>query len=259
MWWDAAGGWHDGDLTSVTGGPGAAGDPSGYMFDATNTQHVVYRAGNGHIHEMWWDAADGWHDGDLTSVTGAPDAAGDPSGYMFDAQGTQHVVYRAGNGHIHEMWWDAADGWHDGDLTSVTGGPGAAGDPSGYMLDATNTQHVVYRAGNGHIHEMWWDAADGWHDGDLTSVTGGPGAAGDPSGYMLDAQGTQHVVYRAGNGHIHEMWWDAAGGWHDGDLTSVTGAPDAAGDPSGYMFDAQGTQHVVYRAGNGHIHEMWWG
>jgi len=47
--------------------------------------------------------------------------------------------------------------------------------------------------------------------------------------------------------------------WHDGDLTSVTGAPGAAGDPSGYVFDAQGTQHVVYRAGNGHIHEMWWG
>jgi phospholipase C len=50
-------------------------------------------------------------------LTGAPNATGDPAGYMFDAQGTQHVVYRATDGHIHEMWWNAAEGWHDGDLT----------------------------------------------------------------------------------------------------------------------------------------------
>ncbi len=97
-----------------------------------------------------------------------------------------------------------------------------------------------------------------WHHGDLSAVTGAPGAAGDPTGYMFDAQGTQHVVYRGGDGHIHELWW-GADGWHHGDLSAVTGAPGAAGDPTGYMFDAQGTQHVVYRGGDGHIHELWWG
>jgi hypothetical protein len=33
----------------------------------------------------------------------------------------------------------------------------------------------------------------------------------------------------------------------------------AAGDPVGYMFDAQGTQHVDCRGLDGHIHELWWG
>ena len=33
----------------------------------------------------------------------------------------------------------------------------------------------------------------------------------------------------------------------------------AAGDPAAYMFDAQGTQHVVYRGSDNHIHELWWG
>jgi hypothetical protein len=43
--------------------------------------------------------------GDLTAVTGAQDAAGDPAGYAFD--GTQHVVYRGIDGHIYELWWPA--------------------------------------------------------------------------------------------------------------------------------------------------------
>ena len=48
-------------------------------------------------------------------------------------------------------------------------------------------------------------------------------------------------------------------GWHYDDLTAATGAHLAAGDPWGYMFDAQGTQHVVYRGDDNHIHELWWG
>jgi hypothetical protein len=125
--------------------------------------------------------------------------------------------------------------------------------------DALGTQQVVYRGEDGHIHQLWWDATNGWGRGDLTAVTGGPQAAGDPSGYVHDALGTQQVVYRGEDNHIHELWWDAENGWGRGDLTDVTGAPKAAGDPSGYVFDAQGTQHVVYRGVDGHIHELWWG
>ena len=50
----------------------------------------------------------------------------------------------------------------------------------------------------------------------------------------------------------------AAGGWHVADLTAATGATAAAGDPAGYMFDAQGTQHVNYRGTDGHVYELWW-
>jgi len=97
----------------------------------------------------------------------------------------------------------------------------------------------------------------GWHRNDLTAATGAAGAAGNPAGYMFDAQGTQHVVYRSGDGHIRELWWSDEG-WHQNDLTAATGAAGAAGDPAGYMFDAQGTQHVVYRSSDGHINELWW-
>ena len=260
LWWDATAGWHHSDLTAVTGAPAAAGDPAGYVFEAQGTQHVMYRSGDGHVNELWWDATAGWHHSDLTAVTGAPAAAGDPAGYVFEAQGTQHVMYRSGNGHVHEMWWDATNGWGSGDLTAVTGAPTAAGDPAGYVFDAqgTQTQHVMYRSGNGHVHEMWWDATNGWGSGDLTAVTGAPTAAGDPAGYVFDAEGSQHVIYRAGNGRLYELWWTAAQGWNQGDLTAAAGSPHAAGDPGAYAFRAEGTQHVVYRTADGHLHEMWW-
>jgi hypothetical protein len=77
--------------------------------------------------------------------------------------------------------------------------------------------------------------------------SGAPPAIGDPAGYMFDAQGTQHAVYRAADNHIHELWSDSSG-WHHTDPTADSGAPDAVGDPTGYVFDAQGTQHVMYRA-----------
>jgi len=207
--------------------------------------------------DLWYRAQTGWHHNDLTTAAGGATAAvGRPAGYMFDAQGTQHVVYRGTDDHIHELWWNNS-GWHHNDLSASAGAPAAVGNPAGYMFNAQGTQHVVYRAGDGHIHELWWDN-NGWHHNDLTTAAAGaPNAVGDPAGYMFNAQGTQHVVYRAGDGHIHELWWNNSG-WHHNDLTTAAGAPNAASDPAGYMFNAQNTQHVVYRGADNHIHELWW-
>jgi Fibronectin type III domain len=184
---------------------------------------------------------------------------------MFDAQGTQHVVYRGGDNHIHELWWDS-QGWHHTDASGNAGAPNSAGDPNGYMFDAQGTQHVVYRGGDNHIHELWWDS-QGWHHTDASGDAGAPNSAGDPAGYVFSAQGTQHVVYRGGDKHIHELWWNSQGwhhtdasseGWHHSDTSPDAGVPDSTTNPAGYMFDAQGTQHVVYRGGDKHIHELWW-
>ncbi|HTP24328.1 MAG TPA: hypothetical protein VMK12_01550, partial [Anaeromyxobacteraceae bacterium] len=191
-----------------------------------------------------------WNFDDLAQQTGAPPAAGNPRGYVFVAQGTQHVVYRNANGHVQELW--SGGGWKTDDLTGNTGAPPAAGNPRGYVFDAQGTQHVVHRDANGRIQELWWDG--GWHVADLTQQTDAGMAAGNPSGYVFDQQGTQHVMYRDTNRHIQELWWDGA--WHANDLTTHTRAPLAAGDPSTYMFDRKGTQNVVYRDTNGHIQRL---
>jgi hypothetical protein len=66
-----------------------------------------------------------------------------------------------------------------------------------------------------------------------------------------------HVVYRGVDNDIHELYWQN-GAWSVNDLTATTGAPAAAGDPNGYVFDAQEQMHVIYPSADGHIDEFWW-
>ena len=42
--------------------------------------------------------------------------------------------------------------------------------------------------------------------------------------------------------------------WGLGDLTELTDAPDAAGDPAAYLTDFDDTARVVYRGEDEHIH-----
>jgi catechol 2,3-dioxygenase-like lactoylglutathione lyase family enzyme len=260
LWLDNTG-WHHNDLTNAVGGaPRAVGNPKGYMFDAQGTQHVNYRGDDGRVHELWWNS-NGWHHNDLTNAAGnAPVAASDPKGYMFDAQGTQHVNYRGVDGHIHELWIDNS-GWHHNDLSNAAGseiGVAAAATPYGYMYNAQGTQHVIFTTVPSDVHEFWWNN-DGWHHTQLTHhlETGQP-PAGETAGYVFEAQGTQHVNYRAGDGHVYEIWWDNSGQLHHNDLTAETGAPLAIRDPKGYMFDGQGTQHVIYVRAPGNVMELYW-
>jgi hypothetical protein len=51
-----------------------------------------------------------------------------------------------------------------------------------------------------------WLTLDTVGHGDLTSASGSPPAVGDPAAYVT-ADGTQHVIYRDGRDHLHELWW----------------------------------------------------
>ncbi|MFY9838784.1 MAG: hypothetical protein WAK55_20370 [Xanthobacteraceae bacterium] len=208
----------------------------------------------------------GWNWNDLTVAAGATDFVGGPEidGYVFAAQGTQHVNYGSNNaGHITELWWDDK-GWHYNDLIATTNSPMAiGGTQNGYVFSDQRTQHVVYAGADWHIHELWWDGK-GWHHNDLTNATGGASGLGGArswgflDGYAFETQGSQHVVYRADDGHIIGLWWEN-GSWSRNDLTlaaCVTVTVDSS--PTGYAFEAQGTQHVNFRGVDGHIYELWW-
>src|SRR5262249_2782170 len=160
------------------------------------------RGQDSHIHELWWEAPGNQHL-DLTALTGAPLASGDPSGYVFGSQDTEHVNFCGIDGHIHELWWRYADGWHHNDLTAATGGPRADQDmkPVGYGFDSSNlqpvaTQHVDYIGPDGHVHELWWDPT-GWHHNDLTAATAAPSAISDPAAYVFTERSSQHVFFNS--------------------------------------------------------------
>lgn len=220
-------------------------------------------ATDGHIYELYFDA-DGWHASDLYDNAHATvPALNGPS--AFELAGLQQAFYRGTDEHVQELSWDIA-GWHPHDLTIEAGGPLVRESPASYGFQGQSTQHVVYVASDeltgGHVHELWRDSHGGWHDGgNLTAITGAPTLAdGQPSVYAFEAQFTQHVFYRGIDGNIHELRWATdTSGWHYwGNLTAQTGAPKAAGDPRGYVFVPQDTQHVVYQGVDGHIHELWW-
>ncbi len=253
--------WTYRDLTALAGAPAAPSGICAYVFPARGTQHVNYITDDGHVHELTGDV-NGWSDCDLTALAGtsalAPEGrAPGPAGYVFAAQGTQHVDYVGADGHIHELWSDS-QGWHHKDLTATTGAPPVSdrSSPSAYMFDHQGTQHVDYIGADKHVHEFWWNH-DGWHHHDLTSATGAPLAAAiSPAGYIGVAGKTQHVVYVGTDGQIHMLRW-ANGTWHRDDIAD--GIPEAsAASPAGYTFAAEGTQHVDYIGADGHIHELWW-
>jgi len=256
--WRDSHGWHHKNILSASGAVGvtATGRPIGYAFIGQRTQHVNFPDLSGNVQELWWDSA-GWHHNDLTAAAGAPKTGANATGYVFDAQGTQHVNYVGADSHVYELWWDSA-GWHYNDLTAATGSPLAQINriAAGYIFPSQATQHVTYIGADSHIHELWWDSAGGWHHHDLTTATGAPNASGTPTGFMF--AGTQQVVYRGVDNHIHEFS-SGSSGWHDTDLTATTGAPPTLyADPTGYAFNAYGSQHVIYGADDGDVIELYW-
>jgi hypothetical protein len=210
----------------------------------------VYGDTGSHIHELTRTDSS-WNSYDLTEAAGAPPTVGDPFGYAFDAQQTQHVIFRGAGrngGDLHELWWNRVDGWTHEPLSEQTGAPPAASEPFGYVFASQGTQHVLYAGRDQRVYELWWDNT-GWHLEDLTSRTGAPLAAGAVHGYPFDPapnvpDPTQHVIYIGADDHLHELWWNSTG-WHHHDLSTVAGAtsplslPGAA--PTGLPDTTAGT------------------
>lgn len=199
----------------------------------------------------------GWQMNDLTVATGGTLATNAPFGYVFDAQGTQHVNYVGVDYHLHELLGNAS-GWQDNDLTNAAAAPTVTNFGTGNTFLCS--QHLPFLGDAPGVAELWWDAA-GWHFNDLTTASGGPGPGatftGRAIGYAFKGQLTQHVNFPDGFGHVWEYWRDNTG-WHSNDLTLAANAPFSSGNPTGYVFDAQGTQHVNYVGQDSHVHELWW-
>src|SRR5262249_10094593 len=86
----------------------------------------------------------------------------------------------------------------------------AESDPAVYYSADTQTKHVIYRADDGHLHELWWTPSS-WTPAhrDLTQAAEAPLATGNPAAYVRAAEGTHHVLYRSNDGHLYELRWRA--------------------------------------------------
>jgi hypothetical protein len=286
LWCAGDGIWQPNDLTNASGALDSSNayTLAAYVFDLgeirslggglppvlipspASTQHVDYIDANNDVHELWWQDNE-WFDNDLSkaanvSLPGAVLA----SGYVFYSQGTQHVICRGAEGHVHELWWDS-NGWHPNDLTVDAGAllyplpiPGHLGTV-GCAFDSQGSQHVFYTGSEGNVHELLWDTT-GWHHNYLTTngLSRGP-SQGPLAAYVSNAQGTLQVIYiDNSDSHVHLLWCSGNGIWNPVDLTQESQAPvvwNGVGGLTGYAT-AEGTQHVAYMGDDNDVHELSW-
>jgi hypothetical protein len=252
--------WLHSDLTAPpVAAPAAFGYPFGYVrSDQVNA--VVYPFSwsetDNHIQELALPlGGTAWQHSDLTPVAFPAALLANPFGYVRSDQ-VNAVVYRGTGSHIQELALPLGGAkWLPSDLTKLSSAPGAAGDPFGYVRsDQVNA--VVYRGTDNHIHELALPrGGTKWLPSDLTKLSSAPAAAGDPFGYVRSDQ-VNAVVYRGTDNHIHELALPRGGTkWLPSDLTALSKSPAAAGDPFGYVRSDQ-VNAVVYRGTDNDIHEI---
>lgn len=271
LYWAATPGkWQFNNLTTLSKGPKPAGNPCGFVvesdrfvIESDRTQHIVYRTAEGEICELYLSGKPGstWAVSNLTRAATAPKAASDPCGYSLKDK-SRHIVYRDKNGDLQEFF-ESGSGtdakWMVHDLTAATKAPKAAGKPHAYRFDDNMTQHIVYRSEGGDVCELYLTTKTGssWGFNNLSHGTKAPKAAGNPFGYALKGN-SQHVVYRDKDGNVQELFNAPAGDkWEINDLTTLTKAPKAASDPTGFALRSDETQHIFYRTSDTKVCEFY--
>ena len=137
-----------------------------------------------------------------------PNAATDPFAWYTPVEDIHRVVYVAGNGHVYELAWQGVAPVGGRDLTALSGAPAAQGRVSGGYNPADNTQHVIFRSADGHLHELWHFLGEAAvHHADLTVAFGAPPATLSPTYFATPWAPNQHVAYRGNDGHVYELLW----------------------------------------------------
>ena len=90
----------------------------GYVGGTPNTARVVYRDVGGGIIELSLVPGRPWFPTALSASVGAPQAAGNPMGYVTP-DGTARVDYRDVNGNITELFLQPGQSWQQATLSAL--------------------------------------------------------------------------------------------------------------------------------------------
>jgi hypothetical protein len=266
--------------------------PAAFVWATQGSNHIVYVSqnvsspGNNDIYELVFQN-NRWSCSNVSAaVQGGlpPNPYANPVGYVWESQGTKHIVYMstAGGQHVHELY-SSGDGWSHNDLTDLTQAPQCTSLPQAYMWEQTGTEHVVFMAASG-IYELYYDGT--WHANNLTPSEGATSSLGPPMGYTYNQQNTEHVVYATQTvyelyavqeevlGIVSAPWrFSRPGGatppatfkasWASNDLTEAAGASvGAASFVTGFAWqdpftgDTANFEAVVYVGTDSHVYEL---
>jgi hypothetical protein len=207
LWWPGiAPVQYGGDLVGIATPPAppSAGQPAAFI-EGDTLHNVIYRSRNdSQIRRLFWTTGAVTHE-NLSSVAGTPPAVGDPTAYYTAHDDVKQIVYAANDGHIWELYWLANSpvaGW---DVMSGLVAPAPDSALAAYYVAATNTKHVIYRAGD-ELHELRWVAGtmEPQHV-NLSSAYGLPKAVNAPSAFIFGGTAAQHIAFRGDDNHIYEL------------------------------------------------------
>jgi hypothetical protein len=205
---------------------------------------IVFRSATNHIIQVQ-RASNGWTDeADLTAITGAPNAVGNPMAYVR-ADGVNAIVHRAGNTIIELR--RGSRGWISSNLLSEAMAPSdvdAASDPVA-TARSDGYSSVVFRGTDNRVYELYRAVGGDWHVASPSALASGPAAADRPFVYV-QRDGTNSIVYRTAGGGVAKLTLG-------GSTWSVTqiGA-GAIGQPIAYVR-TDGATPVVFRHFSNHI------
>ena len=260
--------WIDTDVTQSASAPTIPLDVAtmtAYSWPTGRTQQIDYVSpadSAGHIRELVQREGNAWSYEDLMAQpTGAPAADGTALiGYSWRSNGTKHIVYTSGDGHIHELSAGTVGEWQYTNITQQANAPRAEGAAlTSFAWEVQETRHVAYMSGDGHIHELTVGKDNVWQHTDVTEKTGTPDASEDSSlvGYIWESQSTENLIYTTNGGSIFALTAAKDGTWKSTDLLEKTQAPKAFGSAlAGYVWTTGNTQQVVYMSEDRHIQEL---
>jgi hypothetical protein len=258
LWYNGA--WNKTDLSSLTGAPNASigGKIKTALNSISGAMEVHYIGADQHVHTLWYNGS--WHIADLTALTGALNAlSSSPLAVALDPLvNTMELEYIGTDQHVHQLWYDGS--WHAQDLTASTGALNAAPD-SGLISEfnsIANTMEVHYVGTDNHVHTLWYSGT--WHTVDLTATAGALNAiTGSPLTVLHDPlANTIELEYIGTDQHVHLLFYD--GLWHTQDLTTTTGAINAAAN-SGLASEVNtiaNSVEVHYIGTDQHVHTLWY-
>jgi hypothetical protein len=255
--------WSSHNLTSLVGAPAAR--PGSPIVSVVNPYagsiQLNYLDSSGHIQQMWsWDRKM-WFGNDLTSQTGAPNAAANSPLFTLNdtAQDSIEVYYLDTNNYVRGLSFSSSGGWVYLNPSPSGVWPAASGSALvGVVNPYAGSVQVNYVDSAGHVDQLYsWNRTT-WYGGQV--LPGAPNAA-PGSGLATEVNtlaSSVEVYYLDSTQTVSELWY--RGGWNFSNPTVGTGAPNAApGSPVVSLVNTRAnTVQVHYIAPDKHVHELWW-
>ena len=244
-------------------GTKVVGNPLGYVNGGTEDV-VVVRSTNNHVIEMVRSAAGALTTTDLTEKSQGGASAHSDFWAFHRSDGLDSLLFRGVDNHLHESSraWDSF--LQDIDLSVRLGLPALHGTTTiAGLVRSDGINCLYYRAADGHLIEVYsnFEAAHRdptvlpWLFIDLTALLTAPGLAGNPMAFHA-IDGWDSVVFRADDGHIHEVRSRFVRGddWEQSNLNTAAAETGLAGsDPWGFVT-ADGHDAVVYLGADQALH-----